>query len=181
MWNCRTLSEIPNISGTVSLIGARQAPNDSAHIGLCSDIIKITCAIIILDTLGMLQEHILALMPKVFTASARAYITTDKTTDAIFSLFFFHNFLTLMKSDIWIIDSLYKQIVSTYLWFSKNNNPDIQREQFQSFKSNTLLPQKIWLGVEKCTSYSSSGQKVYITNDVGNKTLTYRPYAIHLM
>ena len=89
--------------------------------------------------LGRCRNIFLALMPKVFTASARAYVTTDKTTDTIFSLFFFHNFLTLMKSDIWIIDSLYKQIVSTYLWFSKNNNPDIQKEQFQS---NTLLPQK---------------------------------------
>ena len=39
MQNCHTSGKIPNISRTVSPIVTRLAVNDSAHIGLCDDIL----------------------------------------------------------------------------------------------------------------------------------------------
>ena len=55
-----------------------------------------------------------------------------------------HSFPTIVKSNIWNIESLYKpssKIVSAYCCFLKNW--DIQKQQSQSFKTMLVLPQRI--------------------------------------
>ena len=65
--------------------------------------------------LDVSQEQVLALLFKVFTISIRGYVVTKKNT-------LYHNFLTVVKSDIWNIESLYKpSSVSAYCCFLKNS------------------------------------------------------------